>query len=800
MRKIWKIRGNSEGIPDEILKAAGSNVIAKLLVNRGIDSVSKINDFLNPLNMQITHSSVFSQMQKAVERVKDAIANGEKIIIYGDFDADGITSTAVLYKTLKEIGADVEYYIPNRETESHGLNTKAIAGLISKKRAKLFITVDCGITNVQEVAVASTFKADVIITDHHEAPAELPNAYAIINPKAQNALAEDLSAQEIEGLSYLAGVGVVLKLCCALLEVFEKEDFINELLPLVAVGTVADVVPLLYENRCFVTMGLMLIKAMKHKGLTTLLKSAGLTDFDGVTSETIAFTIAPRLNAAGRLDTANIALKVLISDDEKELEEGVNILNSLNQERQALCDDTFKEALEMVQNEPDQGKHSIVLFNPNWHIGIIGIVASKLVEYFNKPVFLMTKDDVDSNVIRCSCRSVLQVNVYEILSLHSELFLGFGGHSMAAGFSFEEKTINFSDFKERLNATIAEYTANLDLSPFLEAEMELALEDVNFTLIEELRKLEPYGAKNEHPLFVLNNLNLNSYKMIGQNANHLKMNLGSDNRHSFECVKWSVSEFKVPVNSTLDIVFVPKINSFNGQETVQLDVKDIHSEFLDKEEEKNQRKFLILDHRKKTNILSQVVEYIENAKNKISVFAETKEIKDILAKYETIKGAIFAREEIPENANQVMFFDCPPSEEVLKEIVSTSNPDIVHLMHFKNKNLSPEALVKMLSGMLKYCHNNKNGTCNINDIAKALNITNSAVRLALNVFVSAGMIELEELDVEEYKLNFLESSQYSKIAEQEGFGMLIEEIKTISDFKDKVETANIDEIYSIISK
>ena len=800
MRKAWIIKGNNERIPDGLLNEAGSHVIAKLLVSRGIDSAAKARDFLNPLKMSITNPCVFSQMQRAVERIKDAVANGEKVIIYGDFDADGTTSTAVLYKTLKEIGADVEYYIPNRETESHGLNTKAIVSLISKKRAKLFITVDCGITNVQEVSLASTFKADVIITDHHEAPAELPNAYAIINPKAQNALVEDLSSQEIEGLSYLAGVGVVLKLCCSLLEVFEKEDFVNELLPLVAVGTVADVVPLLYENRCFVEMGLMLIRAMKHKGLTMLLKSAGVNDFENITSETIAFTIAPRLNAAGRLDTANVALKVLISEDEKELEDSVNTLNRLNLERQSICDDTFREALEMVQNDPNQGNHSIVLFNSTWHIGIIGIVASKLVEYFNKPVFLMTKDEEDSNVIRCSCRSISQVNVYEILSMHSELFLGFGGHSMAAGFSFDEKTITFENFKERLNSSIKEYTADIDMSPFVEVDMELAPEEINSTLIEELKKLEPYGAKNEHPLFVLNNLKLNSYKMIGQNANHLKMYLSSDNRNSFECVKWSVPEFKVPVNSMIDIVFAPKINSFNGQETVQLDVKDIHSEFLDKEEDKKQRKFVILDHRKKTNILSQVVDYIENAKNKISVFAETKEIKDILSKHEAIKGTIFTREEIPEKANQVMLFDCPPSADVFKEIVSTSNPEIVHLMHFKNENLSPESLVKMLSGMLKYCYNNKNGEFNISDISKALNITNSAVTSALNVFVAAGMTELEELDVEEYRLKSFESAPYSKIAEQEGFSGFLEEIEVISDFKEKLETANIDELYTIISR
>lgn len=244
-----------------------------------------------------------------MDRIFDAIEKQEKIIIYGDFDCDGVTSTSLLYKTLTHLGANVEYYIPNRENENHGLNTKALVKLIAKQRAKLIITVDCGVSDVEQVAFANGFKVDVIITDHHEAPSVLPEAYAIINPKAVNALDKDLNVEQINALNELAGVGVAFKLACALLETKKDYDFANNLLPFVAVGTIADVVPILYENRSFVYAGLKLIESGIHYGLTKLLESGGYEIKNGVTSENIAFGVAPRINAAGRLDTVEPAVK-----------------------------------------------------------------------------------------------------------------------------------------------------------------------------------------------------------------------------------------------------------------------------------------------------------------------------------------------------------------------------------------------------------------------------------------------------------------------------------------------------------
>ena len=259
VRKIWKTKENT--ITNEQLLACGNDkILALLLKNRGIETVEEINNFLNPLKASLSSPDVFVDIEKTINRIDYAIKNDEHITVYGDFDADGITSTSVLYLTLKEIGANVDFYIPERSTESHGLNTKALVKLIAKKKSKLIITVDCGISNINEINFAKGFKTDVIITDHHESPEVLPDAFAIINPKAQNALQQNLSLEELKSLNYLAGVGVAFKLACKLLETYKKEIFVNEILPLVAIGTIGDVVELLGENRSLVSMGLELCR------------------------------------------------------------------------------------------------------------------------------------------------------------------------------------------------------------------------------------------------------------------------------------------------------------------------------------------------------------------------------------------------------------------------------------------------------------------------------------------------------------------------------------------------------------
>ena len=793
MQKSWKIK-ESRQISQEILKEAGSEILANILINRGIDTPLKIKNFLNPLKMSITSPDAFSDMRKSVERIKKAVDVGENITIYGDFDADGITSTAVLYKTLKQIGANVSFYIPDRETESHGLNTKALVKIISKNKAKLIITVDCAISDVAEVSFANGFGTDVIITDHHEAPDELPPAFAIINPKAKNSLVENLNIEEIEYLNYLAGVGVAFKLSCALLEEFSMQDYVNQLLPMVAVGTIADIVPLLGENRAFVTMGLSLIQKGAHLGIDTLLKIAGVEKIESATSETIAFSLAPRLNAAGRLDSAQKALAVLISDNEDEIRESAEYLNELNSERQILCDETYREAVSMIEKNEQEHKHCIVLFNEEWHIGVIGIVASKLIEKYNRPVFMMTKDSPESTQIRCSCRSIKGINVYDVLALHSDLFLGFGGHSMAAGFSFDEKIVVFEKFRGLLSKTIEEVAAGLDLRPFLDIDFVLSPENINHSFINELQKLQPFGAKNQPPLFVLKDLKLSQYKMMGQNANHLKMFVSGENSQVFECVKWNYPDFNLPINSKLDIAFYPKFNFFNGNTSIQLDLKDIQSEMLIK----TNRQIKILDHRKKTNILNQVMDYLSTSTKKIALFVENKAVESEFFKYPELKDKVFSRLSIPSNYEQIMLFDCPSSKELMNKIVSKTNADTIHIMNFEPNFIAPDDFLKVFSGMLKYSDKNKDGIISVEELAKASKTTDKAINISLELFSELSMIDLEKLESGMYKISFKQPIELSKIKQHQLYADLKRELSDVSEFVKNMHLCDIAELQKIL--
>ncbi len=791
IRKVWKIKQSE--ISPELLQACGQNrVLASLLANRNIDTPDKVLRFLNPLKASLSSPDVFVDMQKAVDRIRTAIDNNEHITVYGDFDSDGITSTSLLYSTLKEIGADVDYYLPDRAVESHGLNTKALVQLIAKRKTKLIITVDCGISNVSEVNFAKGFKADVIITDHHEAPGILPQAYAIINPKSPNSLVQDLSVDEIQSLNYLAGVGVAFKLACALLDKYQKQDFVHEILPLVAVGTIGDVVELIGENRSLVEMGLELIRNGKNKGIQALLKEAGISEISALTSENVAFSVVPRLNAAGRLESPYTALELLTSSDDEVILKNVKTLNDLNALRQELCEETYKQAKSMYLSSLNTNRKSIVLFHDNWHIGIIGIVSSKLVEEFNKPTFLMTRDANSTNIIRCSCRSINEVNVHTVLSQHKEVFEGFGGHKLAAGFSFDENKIKFEAFKSLLNKTIDEFTQDVDFNvTTVDVDMVLEPDDLTLENVEIINKLQPFGSANPSPLFVMNNLNLKSFKFMGQNNNHLRLIVSKDSSN-LTCVKWNTPEFSLPENSPLDLLFSPNINTFNGETNVQLMVSDIHSEFLKDTYACSEIK--VLDHRKKTNILPQVIDFINTTKKSTAIFIENNSLIKHLNLPEDVVDKVFTSSSVPENTEQLMFFDCPSSKDELVRIVKESNAQIVHLMNFNVLEINTDVLVSKLSGMLKYSLSNMNGHINLYRAANALSIGIETLEILLSLFENCQMIDLSKPSDDEYVVSNLRPIELSKVKQDDLYFVLDEQIKETNEFRKFYLNSSTDEI------
>ena len=791
MQKIWKIQENKEVSPDIVQAAGGSTLLAKLLLQRGIDTVQKVSDFLNPSQMKIASPFVFTDMQKSVDRIFNAIEKQEKIIIYGDFDCDGVTSTSLLYKTLVHLGAQVDYYIPNRENENHGLNTKALVKLIAKHKMKLLITVDCGVSDVEQVNFANGFKVDVIITDHHEAPDVLPEAYAIINPKAMNALDKDLEIEQIQALNELAGVGVAFKLACALLEVKKDYDFAQELLPFVAVGTIADVVPILYENRSFVDAGIKLIEAGKHYGLTKLLEVSGYDIKNGITSENIAFGVAPRINAAGRLDTVNNAVKLLISDNTSEINMCIEDLNNLNRIRQDLCDNIYEEAVSMVNPTED----AIILYKEGWHIGIIGIVASKLAEKFYKPVFLMTNDE-NTGFIRSSSRSIPEVHIRDVIADNENLLEFYGGHAQAAGLVFDPKKSSFEKVKAALLSSIAIQLEGKKLVPAIYADAEIEPEEISTDLINTIKRLEPFGEGNKTPLFVTKNLLLNSYRTMGQKNNHLKIFCENKQGKPYECVYWNHSSLNIPEGKSFDVVFYPKLNVFNGITTIQLDVQDLKSEFMQNTVKEEKSEFKLYDHRKKTNIYRQICDYLLTTKVPTKVFVQNNVIYNRLKDYKEIAQKTVNGNTL-ENCSQIMFFDYPASESIMHKIIEKTNAKIFHFMNYDNQKIDASELIKNISGMLKYvCNPNsgKNGKVSLSDISNYLSISDEVAELCFDMLESLGMFEILEKTINGYKIKFIHAVELTKIQESEMYEELLEELQKIYDYRQKLCTIPLEEL------
>jgi len=756
MIKEWRIKEDNSN---------EKSLVKRLLFSRGIKTEQEIYDFLHPLETKVSPPEVFSDMEKTVKRLSSAIDNNEKIIIYGDFDADGVTSTSLLYRTFKFLGADVNYFIPDRDKEGHGFDTKALVKIMTTVKPKVIISVDCGISDVDAVNFINSFKIDVIITDHHEAPEVLPNAYAIINPKAPNALVETLTTKEIESMTSLAGVGVSFKVAQGLLSYYNKIEFVYDILPYVAVGTISDIVPLVGENRYLVTKGLELISKGKHYGLKRLLESAGYSPEKGITSENIAFGVTPRINASGRLDTVEDAINLLISDNKQEIEKSIMSLNELNKVRQTLCQDTFLEADEMYKKEGNKNS-AIILYKEGWHIGIIGIVAAKLVEKYHKPTFLMTYSD-ETKMYRCSARGVDGISLYEVISENSDLLDGFGGHTLAAGLYFSAEKSSFNDVKTALNKTIKEVLNGKELKPFIDIDLEVYPNDISVELVEEISQLEPFGASNPSPVFAMKNLKIKQKRLMGENKDHLRLTVQSGN-YEFNCIRWQQGDIALVEGDMMDVAFHPQINEFNGNISVQLIVDDIHSEHLKDEEKEENIGVKLFDHRKKTNILPLVNDYVKNSKQNIMIFAESKAVKDSLAPFKFLSDKIFNRINLT-SCDSLMFFDYPADKETFDRILEETSPASIHFMNYEIKNLCDKDFLTTFIKMLRFACNNNNGKVDLLRCCSALGLSYETILTLLDLFEEINFIKVFEKNEEFYFLELSEISDLSVVLSHEKY-------------------------------
>lgn len=538
-----------------------SSITAKVLINRGFDTVKKASNFLNTDIDALNNPFLFKDMYVATERIMKAIGTGEKICIYGDYDADGITSISVLSLFLKKLDVDFFYYIPNRLKEGYGLNIEAIEK-IRVKGAKLLITVDCGITNIMEVDNLVKSGIDVIITDHHQCGNILPDALAIINP---NRINDDYP------FNGLAGVGVAFKLVEALANTLGISIDYDEILPIVALGTVADVMPLVGENRIIVKNGLKLMESSNNNGIRALLEITGLIG-KCLSAYHMGFVLGPRLNAAGRLGDPTTGVSLFVGKDYETALEIAKKLDMENVTRQEIEDDILNDIENLIKTEVDLDKDNvIVLSSDRWHSGIIGICASKVVEKYHKPTILFSIED---DLAKGSARSIPTFDLYDGLSKCGDIFEKFGGHRQAAGILIKEK--NIEEFKERINAVVDEVLVEEDFIEEVQIDCKVNPEDVTIETIEELNELEPFGMGNPTPKFAFTNGIINEIRQIGKDNRHLKLQL-SKNNMLIDGIGFNFGQYGNILSNgdTINVLVNLNINEYMGNVNPQMIVKEI---------------------------------------------------------------------------------------------------------------------------------------------------------------------------------------------------------------------------------
>ena len=559
MRKIWNIRQKDKKKVAGLAAELGvSTLLAGILLNRGIDSAAAARDFLHPEAREYYDPYLLPDMDKAVKRIRAAIEAREQIVVYGDYDADGITATTVLLKTLQQLEGWADYYIPDRFTEGYGVNLEALRRL-HRQGTSLVITVDCGIKSVEELRQMQDCM-DFVVTDHHLPGEELPPAVAVIDAHRKDS---EYPCGE------LAGVGIAFKLCQALWLAMKKEPAENPGLEIVALGTVADAVPLVDENRKIVSEGLRRMKNSSFVGIRALIEATGLGNRE-IDSTGIGFVLAPRINVAGRLKSARLSVELLLSENEERAREMAEKLNELNNTRKELKEEIQAMAEEQLENVDMDNARVIVVAGQEWHHGVLGLVASALQEkYYLPTVVISVKDGVGKG----SCRSIPGFNIFEALTGCQPALMQFGGHEMAAGLTVREENIDMLrdmlEAEARRQMTAAQYIPSYDI------DMEISPAEMTMEMVEELALLEPCGMKNEPPLFGCRGLSCINPELKGADARHLKFTV-SDRGRLVDAIAFNMpDELSRVARGGFDMVYSAGINEWRDMRNLQCIVRSL---------------------------------------------------------------------------------------------------------------------------------------------------------------------------------------------------------------------------------
>jgi single-stranded-DNA-specific exonuclease len=564
LNKRWTIRKIDDDYPVKLLadQLKISEVIARLLVLRNITNFNLAKSFFRPSLNMLYDPFLMDGMETASYRIIQALAENQLICVYGDYDVDGTCSTALLYMFLKELGANVEFHIPQRLTEGYGLSIVGVDS-IKRKGISLLITVDCGITAVDETAYANELGIDTIICDHHQSKDILPPALAILDP---------IKPGCNYPFKYLSGAGVAFKLAQGISERIGKKDLPLKYLDLVALAGAADIVPLVDENRILVKEGLDQINNNPRPGVAALIEASNITA-GSLTSGQVVFTLAPRINAVGRLGDAQRAVELLITDNKDEAKKLAKILESENYERRKIDEVTFDHALEIVENSLDLSEDlAIILHQEEWHPGVIGIVASRLVEKYYRPTIMLTTVD---GIAKGSARSISNFNIYEALKKCEDLLIHFGGHQAAAGLAVELEKID--EFREKFNQVVKESIAEDDLLPEINIDSKLRFSEITPKFLRIIELFSPFGPGNMRPVFLSEGVELvNSPRIVGNNHLVLSLKQQSTNR-IFDCIGFNMGEYfdLLKTSNQLNIVYTIDNITRNGRTFPQFKLKDI---------------------------------------------------------------------------------------------------------------------------------------------------------------------------------------------------------------------------------
>lgn len=562
----WTLPESNPEIEHILVSELGLNpLISRILIKRNISTVDDVKKYLSPSLNDLHNPFYMKDMQEGVDRLIKAIYNREKVLIYGDYDADGITSVALLVKFLRNIHDDVTYYIPDRIGEGYSLNRSAI-DKIKSDNVNLIITVDCGISDYDEISYAGSLGMDVIILDHHAVPDKIPDAVAVINPTRGDCRFP---------FKNLAGVGVAFNFLIALRGRLREDNFwkngeypnLKEYIDLVALGTIGDLSPLIDENRIFARIGLELITEGKRVGLNALKEVSGM-EYNVINSNGAAFSLIPRLNAAGRVGFPEDAVQLLLTNDENEAMKIAGHLDACNRERQKIEKEVLSEIIDIIDTSTDLRKtNSLVFASSKWHPGVIGIVASRLVDRYCKPAMLIS---LKNGIGKGSGRSIAGFDMYQGLKRCDSLLVSYGGHRYAAGIVIKEDAIE--EFNNCFDKIICEDLAVSDLAPQTAIDAQCSLNEIDREMVSQLDMLAPFGSMNPEPVLCVRNVNVMSPTIVGNN--HLKMRISGDGTLC-NSIWFNKGHFIDIISGSFDIAFTPQINYWNGMHSVQLKMKDM---------------------------------------------------------------------------------------------------------------------------------------------------------------------------------------------------------------------------------